>query len=399
MAYDATFQNDDERVKEDANPYGQLALPAGPAYSGVTRPDGEALPGTQGPTATGHVNFDQLYSANAGVAGREAAKRQTSAQGKAEGAKAGLTGAQGQFAQGLRTGANPGPSSGDYAYATGARKFDTDSTPMTPGGEQRAETEGEWRSRLEAGAKKGYEGPNALSGMDAYAKLAQDTAAAQDEATTLAGGNEGLQAQGLNQTDAALLGAAGRKGFSELGERYGGLKGQLDKANTESQAQAKAARASAEEGQNLYERLLSDYDAKEAGETDTRKHADDARKTAADKIAQDAATRAKFINYVHGGSEGDHWRNSAHDVSDAVDPVAWFGVAAGEQGLRERAENTVNPMSSTNTSNVWHGWTDDDYDVWAGMSDADWATFAGLGSDLKKRNWIEARKTKLRGGG
>jgi hypothetical protein len=410
MAYVPKKQRpDDEQNRPDRNPYdaltsGGTALSGAPLSStpSLTGPGAttagamaNANPGPDrmadsGPTATGYVNFDRLYNANAGVADREAKSRQASTASKAGAAQAGLAGAQGKFNAGLTGSANGGPSADDAAYATGQRQFDTDPTPMTPGGEARAKTEDEWRAGLEAGTKKSYAGPNALSGMDEYAKLTQDTAAAQDAAQN--------PLVGLGQTDAALLGAAGRPEFEAQRQQYGHLKDDLSKANVASETAAKTQRERDAEAQGNYARLLSDYDARKDVEAGQQKDADAVKKAAGDKVAADANARAKFNQYVHGGSEGDHWRNSLHDVADMLAPDAWIANAAGEQGVRERAENAINPMGSDNTSNVWHGWKDDDWDVWNAMTDADWAEFAGLGDDTKKRQWVEARKKKLRGG-
>lgn len=435
MAYDALKpKKDNQANKPGANPYdqvigatGSIAEPSGApgispnglggAMQGMAAP-GQPAPrgfgGDSGPSATGYVNFDRLYNANAGVAQREAGARSDAIAKQAGAAKQGLAGAQSKFQSGLTGAANTGPTADDYSYATGGQKFGQgeaggiaeqpnagapsvqipgggQAMGLEPAARQRAtKSEAEWRSGLEAGAKSGYSGPNALSGMDEYAKLTQDTAAAQDAAMN--------PLVGMNKTDAALLGAAGRPRFEADKVKYGGLKSDLAKANEASFADAKARQAADAEARGNYERLLSDYDRSQGIIADEKAAEDAKKKSAGDKIAEDAATRAKFINYLHGGSEGDHWRNSLHDVGDMLSPSDWIANAAGEQGLRERAENAINPMGAENTSNVWNDWQEDDWDVWASMTESDWAAFAGM-NDGDKRRWIDARKAQLRGGG
>lgn len=118
MAYDP---NKDKNPNE--NPYesvvggsiGAQSLKASSA-TGVSgtfqaeRPSGEALPGAGGPSAGGHVNFDQIYNANAGTSAREAKKMQNNALKSGEQARTGIAGAQEQFGQAVRTGTVAGPT-------------------------------------------------------------------------------------------------------------------------------------------------------------------------------------------------------------------------------------------------------------------------------------------------
>src|SRR6185295_5919678 len=136
-----------------------------------------------------------LYNANAGVAERDARRLQTSAQQKGQQFKTGLTGAEGAFNRGVRAGTVQGPSQGakDWGkYGPGA-----DVAPnRTAGGNVTtgAPTNADIEREIHTGAGGKYSGPGSLSeDTDVYSKLAQEAADAQDYATSLGAGNEGIQ--------------------------------------------------------------------------------------------------------------------------------------------------------------------------------------------------------------
>lgn len=292
MAYDANKPKNRKNGDPEGNPYesmlgggssGSIASPPrattmSPDYAASQAPASPEMMNAGGPTATGHVNFDQLYNANAGVAQRESAQRANAAEAAGQKAVAGRTGAQQGFQQAQRTGATQGPTASDYAYATGQRGFyaapgeaqagaaaqqfaaqrQPDAASMMPD-----LTEEQFKGRLATQAKNPYSGPDALSAVGGYEDLLKQTIAAQDLAKN--------PTVGLNQTDAALLGAAGRPRFAELEKKYGGLKNELDAANTASIGQAKDARAASKAAQSDYDRLLSDYEAKKAAEAEANK--------------------------------------------------------------------------------------------------------------------------------
>lgn len=113
MAYDASRKKQNEQQNEAENPYSALTsatsyqapvsspvimnLSASPAW----RPKGA------GPSATGYVNFDRIYGANAQVSERESRARTSAAEQKAKAAQQGLSGAVRDFNKGL-TGATQG---------------------------------------------------------------------------------------------------------------------------------------------------------------------------------------------------------------------------------------------------------------------------------------------------
>jgi hypothetical protein len=120
LAYDALKGSDED----DGNPYSStLTTFSGPkaaaGQASATQnasPSSNALGGTSGPSATGYVNFDQVYNANADVAHREAGKRTDAAEKAAQGAQAARTGAQQSFSDAVRTGTVASPDSQHYAW-------------------------------------------------------------------------------------------------------------------------------------------------------------------------------------------------------------------------------------------------------------------------------------------
>ena len=247
---------------------GPFGAQAANPYAGLTQeplnPTGSALANSSsGPTASGHVNFDQIYNANAGTSARKASQLQGMAGAKGMAARTGMQAASNQFGQMARAGTVQGPTGAQQAFAASGAGS-TQANPNVPNvGQQAANPRGPNTSdpmyqQLQAGAAGQYSGPDSLSDMGVYEKLLKDAGEAQDLSTSLASGNEGIQAQGLNQLDAALVGGAGRRGFAELGKQYGNLKGDLDKANQDSIGVADAAKQKSADAAAAYRALLED---------------------------------------------------------------------------------------------------------------------------------------------
>lgn len=455
MAYDP------KQREEKENPYAALAgHDVGSPIPDSMRPataSAAPLPGGEaGPTSTGHVNFDQIYNANAGTAAREANKLQTSARMQGQAVRTGVMGAQDQFGQAVRTGAMGGPNQSQQNWAkygkTGSDPLQQKQvTSAAQGdavtGKQGAYTEtgqglaspsyedmiaqgwklenGTWyppggasgnpddlnpelsdealKQQVEAGAGQTYGGPNALSDLGQYEQLLQDATAAQDNANALGKGNAGLQAKGLNQLDAALLGASGRRGFEDIAKDQSNLKGELGAANLASMGVADAEKKQREQDAAAYQGLLGEYGGRVASD---QAEVDKMNKRSDQVIANGTAAdegRKKFKEYM-GAARNEssdtlsNVRNQLHDVANMISPSEWIAEGVGGQGLVDFGTNGLSPMSSNNKGNVSDVWTEDDYDVWASMSDEDWAEFAHR-NDKGKREFIDERKAKLAGGG
>jgi hypothetical protein len=448
LAYDALKDTDED----SGNPYSGTLTSFGAAIQGQTKasapqqtaPVNNALGNAAGQSATGYVNFDSLYNANADVAHREAGKRTDAAEKAAQGAQAARTGAQQSFSDAVRTGTLATPEQQHYAWrdhgATGVQhgkqvtSADHDTKGTYDGAEAKQGHVTEQNEGLESSvtrtsgappdagpvsplapkavptgaptssfydtandaaieaqvrerAKAEYAGPDSLAGTDGYEELLQETVAAQDLA------NNPLT--GLGDTDRALLGAAGRPRMAELQQKYGGLTKELDAANVASKAEADSARKATDETADVYEEMLALYEGRkgeeQAGEDRATQRSEDVMANAAKK----SDNQTKFNEYIKSRS---NVRNVLHEAAKKLSLSEYILNAAGEQGLTERLTNKLTPMSSTNKDNVSWQWGDDDADVYGSMTDADWMEFAAL-SDAEKRAWIEERKKKLRGGG
>ncbi len=120
MAYEVKKPKQQENEQE--NPYDALAgggyqaptssmLPMNLTADTPWRPEGG------GSSATGYVNFDRLYGANADVSTREARSRTDAAEKKAKAAQQGLSGANREFESKLSGATQTGPTSAQQDWA------------------------------------------------------------------------------------------------------------------------------------------------------------------------------------------------------------------------------------------------------------------------------------------
>lgn len=507
MAYD---RNKNERQSD--NPYDDVVGGARAFARGDAPQASFAQPlegGNAGPTASGHVNFDQIFNANLDTSKREAGKIQHAAEEKGKAVQSGTSKLQQDFATATRTGALGGPNGAQQLWASGAKTgviqpkkvvssyIASDAAKAAPlptpkgsdtkqvggyeiyvgnpfdkqnerpeGGPQSGETvrnegldsgdflykdrdgntrrasydadgnmvEGpvlspeevaawqaqflagkeqggapsgptpdEIRRQVEAGAAQEYGGPGSLSDLDPYDQLLRDAIAAQDEAQSLGQGNAGLEARGLNQLDAALLGGAGRRGFEDIARNYGGVKSTLQQANAASKGIADAERTRREQDAEAYQALLDEYEGRvstDQAKADARAKKNEAVSDKAKKRAADEDTYNKAMTL----SPGEEARNFLHKAATNLSPVDFALqetgnktiVGAGTQYLGEGVGG--DQPDGYNAGNKSQAWGNDDADVFASMSAADWTEFNSL-SLKAQREWIAARKAKLRGGG
>lgn len=296
-----------------------------------------------GPTATGFVNFGDLYNANAGVATQRVNERQRGIVQHAKNAQGELSQQRNAFNEALAAGTAKGPSMADFDVAGGAGY-------MAGGtGGTAADEQGWALGKQKAGA--GYTGPTGLSESDAYSKLAGDTAAAQDEV------NNPLT--GMNATDASLLGAAGN--FGGLQQHYGDMKGQLDKANALSSDQAKAAKQESDNALKQYD-LLSQTDAA------TKANAPTARPDTTIKLPA-----------VGGGPDGN--------VLGGTPDTNGTGISSAAQWSQILRDMGFNPDGDTGRI------SSDEKDVikQLGITPQDQAALASMSAEQRKA-WIAQRK-------
>lgn len=376
--------------------------------------------GNSGPTATGFVNFDRLYNANAGAAQRGAIQQGNAAEQKARQAKTDLGGLQSKFNaaevapnmptqqeqdwakfggtgvdEGKRTTAAYDPIQG-LSPTSGADSpgvFDVLDTKLRGGevaptgkGRERgfAETDDQYTARMkamDAATKGGTQGYNteeqeglssggvnrlssaddlaaaqragygtttdpateaavraaagkqftnpydALSSMDEYSKLAQDTEAAQQGVNTLP--NEGKSGNSIDQD---LMGASGRPAFHDMQNRYGNIKGALDKANTDSSWDAKATQGRADASHNAYSSLLKDFDSRRAADQGRAQGNEDASNATLNEAQQLHDANAQNV-----GNTTYDTRTMLHNLANDLSPVDSILKSTGNQSIADRA--------------------------------------------------------------
>lgn len=348
MAYDALKQR--KAGKDGDNPY--QGLTASPTPVSLAAPTATTFqtplsvsqgPTSSGPTATGHVNFDSLYGANADVAQREAGKAADAAQAKAKGVHQGLTGSMNQFNQAAKAGTPTGPTGAQQYWAQnantgvempkrvrGAGFSSSGQTGVTsPGANQSYITEeqeglvstppplaptpgqpaappppditGITRDQLAAGANAKYAGPNSLSETNGYQKLLDDAVVADQSIAN--------PVSGQNQLDSALLNAAGRPRFAQLQQAYGHSANDIEAANRASTQTAAGARAASKDAANAYQGLLDSYDQRVGADQKSAKDAFDASEKVITKAREDA------INGNLNGPEGVWAKGSTQTVT------------------------------------------------------------------------------------
>jgi hypothetical protein len=337
-------------------------------------------------TASGFINFDQLAGANSGVSKRESDKRANDAMMSAKKAQQELQALQQQYTKQVNAGTLQGPNEADQGWAQYGDGVQEAPIRPAPGTEILQPSNSDIQNEITAGANNaGYGGPNALSALDAYGQLTQDTGAAQQGIGALQS-NEGLQGLGMNQTDAALLGGAGRSQFAKLGDQYGGLQKDLDSANTASIGQADAARSQTDAAKAAYQGLLD-----QRAQTDQA--ATDKAKSDADAV-QAAIGAAGGIDPLGGGVKYP----GLHDTkTDSSGHTVW-GDDVNDNFLKQvgygddfnKASDISGPMPKDFSKWFNVSMTDADYVV-GNMTETDWAkyqTAAKSGPDAMKA-WFD----------
>lgn len=387
MAYDATKkrQPGEASMGQPTDPYASLLEPA-------QTPGTSAAPlqGSGGASPTGYVNFGDYFNANADAAANGAQQLQTSAGQKGQNAQAELGKAQSAFTGAVQSGTPQGPTGADFqraqsgsapttvdAAAPARTSADTQTAPAgatkttTQPGEQSQDA---WRQQMQQGWNKayaGYQGPNALSNTSAYDQLLKDTTASSDEANALASGNSGiagaLQGSANTQADAALLGAAGRQGFSSIGQKYGGGLNRLTAADAASQQQSTNAKQQSQAAYDQYGLLAKDDAATQAAQADAAKQA------GATSATPDTWTPEEEQAYQQALSKGyDQAQNNGNAVltnladqnqtfgsssEQGTNGKGWgfFGGADGGPGEQIGINEFLNADGSPDTSGWWGG--------------------------------------------
>lgn len=376
MAFDASQKKQNGAfAQSDSDPYTPLTDPGQAATSSAP------LSGSGGATPTGYVNFGDYFNANGAAAAQGAQQLQSSEAKKATGAQQGLNQAQTAFTGAVNAGTPQGPSTQDFWTASGYQKTPSNvgaakgsaqpaqkgiaygkngppasppvanQPPMgwSPGGGGGTDADNARWAAGAANAHNGYTGPNSLSDADTYSQLASDTKGASDEANALASGNSGiagaLQGSANTSADASLLGAAGRQGFVNSGQKYGGMSNTLDAANTASQGQSDTAR-------QMSDNALQQYGLLANQETNTQDAIAD--KEAANYVP--VSSIKGVSNPITSGVQGNP--NAPHSVSQWIrdiggwlSPIDDIAHATGNKGPIDYGtdyfEKTYGPIGGT----------------------------------------------------
>jgi hypothetical protein len=231
---------------------------------------------SSGPSATGYVNFERFFDANADAAKRSAGQVASTVGKSAETAKSDLGGVVSSFNQQAQAGTPSGPSTGDFRNASGmvthnAKGGQSGSYGTTqPGASATSQDKQKWTAGA-ANAAKGYTGPTSLDVMSGYGAANDAKARAEDQlsATSSDAGLQGLlQAQSQpggysdqqSAFDAALAGAAGQGQFANERQQYGNLDKLFNDADTNAQNTVAQQQQLAQNAQTQYG-MLGDQEA------------------------------------------------------------------------------------------------------------------------------------------
>lgn len=466
MAYDPTKKKnpiDGHGYGDDESAYagltgqsvGPMDVNAAGTYSSVG-PEQASMPGNdmagggnEGDSATGYVNFDRIYNANANTAQNSASNLGNKVGGEATGATNDLAKTQSAFTGAVSSGVEGGPSaaqqawaqygntgvdggkevtSAHYGTAAGTEVRDVDangnfvgthadadpttytetgqglestSTRGAPGtngaatGAYDPSQDAANQAAVNAGASHGYTGPNTLSDEANYANLTKETANAATDVNAL-GTPGGIQAQqGGNALDAALTGAAGRPRFAQFQQDYGGnqLQSRLDSAAASSTPYADAAKQREADAESQYGALTSEYGARQGA--DQQAASDSAAKSQGNitNAINQSDNKAAFDQYMNGNGGSDTVRNVVHTVGETLNPVDWIAEGTGNTMPTQSLTNDISPQGPGNPGNKSPAWQPGDENVYASMTQADWDAFSSL-NEQQQKDWIAERKKK-----
>lgn len=206
------------------------------------------MPNRNGQPGTGFIPLSQWAQANRAQSQQWANKLAGQADDEAQRAQLGVDGLVADFQEQVRGSRNP---------------WDGDKAATAAG--------------LQAMAGQGYNGPDSLRDLKWYTPTMDAAQRAQGDATRLgdfhgritalqeAGGKApGAYTAGMQGFDSALVGGAGAGRFRELGQRWGGLLRGAERAEKDSQAVGREARAEAVATQQRATAALPGQQRKEA---------------------------------------------------------------------------------------------------------------------------------------
>ncbi len=301
----------DEEEKDAANAMGGAGSAAPQATAAMQAPGMAPAPAPGGAALTGSrfVNFDKLMSANQSTSDRISNEVTTKAKDAYGKAREGVGNASSAFQAGVNSG-SLGPTKAvetyksPYTVATTAKPVGGSVvTSHSAGLQQPAAVPGAMNiADARKLSTKTYSGPESLASMAGYGDALQFARTA-DDYTGNVGTNAGREAiiqrdygvgrgQG-SKLDAALMGAAGGRGFQDL-SRFAGFAKQIEAANADSIAEAARAKADTASAATGYKNQVDQYDAFARGDAAA------AQKAKEQEIARQQAQANMASNAGHG---------------------------------------------------------------------------------------------------
>ncbi len=384
----------------------QAATPAAPATNtGAGANTGNAA-AQHRQAPTGFTNFSRVQAANRDVSQREAAAHGARATAKANAAQQSLEALRARFGAQVDAGTVPSATNPTPAAPGALNNLDPMSgVPIGPVADRPLVFDRSTAEMYGEGAKE-YSGPGGLGDVEGVGDTYAATLAA-DENLGLLGDDAGLQElieersggnKGSSAFSSGLIGSAGRKDFDALRARFN-PEGDIERAETESVAQADAARGTSKANAAEWNRLGDEETARQKAATD------DYDRQVAEKAAGDKKKK-------EGAEFEAKWQGAmAHDLDDTMNSnfesfnsvMSPLTQVMGQLGMRDAIHdygtNLLSPSSGSQSGGgsrkIW--WQPEHKEVYRQMDDSQWSELRALPQAAQAR-WLDTRKRELETG-
>lgn len=362
MAYEFK-RPEDEQEEKPTGPTGPFAPGFGTGGGAV-----QAAP-QAAPAQSKFVNFDRILNANKDVATRNANQLAGALQTNAQAGRTALAGVVGGFNSAVTAGTpqNPMQPNGTGTAPQMPTGRATPTSPLQPSANTRG-TPAPSSGTTELGSFKGppqdtanaqanldkavYSGPTDITKDPGFAEMWGKVGKSDDELALLEakGGLGALSqnylaggqyTQGMQNMDAALLGATGGERFRQVKKEFGDTRKLVDRAVGEAGTKVKTAQGLAGDAKNYWQGVID----KNAAAGAAQKSAKDAAFEKATKTMQDAGRFADYEKWRH--------EDAVRSVGNALDPTYYLGKLFGLKGgvndaLTDKLEPSINPDNNSN---------------------------------------------------
>lgn len=355
--------------------------------------------GAQRQQPTGFTNFSRVQAANRDVSRREAAAYGAKAESNASAAQRSLAALRARFGAQVDAGTVAGTTAAPHEGALMGPLDPMSGLPVQP-------TDNLTVEQMYEKAGQEYSGPGGLGDIEGVDDTYAQTLAADQNLNAL-GDDAGLQAliregsgvgRGTSAFSSGLIGSAGRKDFDALRARFS-PEGDIEKAETESAAQARAAG-------DLSAKNAGDWrafgDATQADNDRKAKEAEDAAakaKADGDAAAKEQDLDARFEEAMK--HDADDLMNSNFESFNTVfNPIT---QVAGQLGARDPIQDygtkLLSPASSAASGGghrkIW--WKPEHKEVFRQMDDEQWNELRNLPQSAQAR-WLDTRADEVKRG-